>query len=124
MTRTVHGESELAGAVQASQVLFGGELRGLPAEAIQDIFADVPSSSLGKAQLEAGCALVDLLVQSGLASSKGDARRSIAEGGIYLNNQRIEDASYKAGLADGIAGKFLVLRRGRKNYHLIKITGN
>lgn len=123
MTRTVHGESELAGAVQASQVLFGGELRGLPAEAIQDIFADVPSSSLEKAQLEAGFSLVDLLVQSGLASSKGDARRSIAEGGIYLNNQRLEDASYKVNPADGIARKFLVLRRGRKNYHLVKITG-
>jgi tyrosyl-tRNA synthetase len=123
MTRTVHGESELAGAVQASQVLFGGELRGLPAEAIQDIFADVPSSSLGKAQLEAGFPLIDLFVQGGLVSSKGEARRSIAEGGIYLSNQRLEDAAQKAVTADVIAGKFLVLRRGRKNYHLIKITG-
>jgi tyrosyl-tRNA synthetase len=123
MTRTVHGESELAGAVQASQVLFGGELRGLPAEAIQDIFADVPSSSLLKSQLDEGLLLVDLLVHSGLVSSKGEARRAVAEGGVYLNNQRIEDAAQKVTLADASAGKFLVLRRGRKNYHLVKITG-
>ena len=123
MTRTVHGESELAGAVQASQVLFGGELRGLPAEAIQDIFADVPSSSLLRAQLEEGLPLVDLLVHSGLVSSKGEARRAVTEGGIYLNNQRVEDAAQKVTLKDASAGKFLVLRRGRKNYHLIKVTG-
>jgi tyrosyl-tRNA synthetase len=123
MTRTVHGESELAGAVQASQVLFGGELRGLPAQAIQDIFADVPSSSLLKTQLEEGLPLVDLLVHSGLVSSKGEARRAVAEGGVYLNNQRVEDAAQKVALGDASAGKFLVLRRGRKNYHLIKITG-
>ena len=123
MTRIVHGESELAGAVQASQVLFGGELRGLKTEAIEDIFADVPSSSLGKTQLEAGMPVVDLLVHSGLVSSKGEARRSIAEGGIYLNNQRIEDAAQSLSLAEALAGQFLVLRKGRKNYHLVKVIG-
>ena len=123
MTRTVHGESELAGAVQASQVLFGGELHGLPPEAVQDIFADVPSSSLAKAQLEAGLSIVDLLVHSGLVSSKGEARRSIAEGGIYLNNQRVEDAAQPVTLSDTLSGQFLVLRKGRKNYHLAKIAG-
>jgi tyrosyl-tRNA synthetase len=122
MTRTVHGESELAGAEQASQVLFGGELHGLPPEAIQDIFSDVPSSNLAKTTLEAGLPVVDLLVHSGLAGSKGEARRSIAEGGIYLNNQRVVEATQTVTLAEGLSGQFLVLRKGRKNYHLVKIT--
>jgi tyrosyl-tRNA synthetase len=122
MTRTVHGESELAGAVQASQVLFGGELQGLPPEAIQDIFADVPSSNLLKPTLEAGMSIVDLLVHSGLAGSKGEARRSISEGGIYLNNRRVEDAAQMLTLTESLSGQFLVLRKGRKNYHLVKIT--
>ena len=123
MTRIVHGESELAGAMQASQVLFGGDLHGLAPEAIQDIFADVPSSSLTKAQLEMGIGIVDLLVHSGLVSSKGEARRSIAEGGIYLNNQRLDDAAQTLSLTEALAGQFLVLRKGRKNYHLVKVVG-
>jgi tyrosyl-tRNA synthetase len=122
MTRTVHGDGELAGAVQASQVLFGGELHGLPPEAIQDIFADVPSSNLPKSTLEAGMSVVDLLIHSGLAGSKGEARRSIAEGGIYLNNRRVEDAAQTLTVAESLSGQFLVLRKGRKNYHLVKIA--
>jgi len=123
MTRIVHGESELAAALQASQVLFGGDLHGLAPEAIQDIFADVPSSSLTKTRLEMGIGIVDLLVHSGLVSSKGEARRSIAEGGIYLNNQRLDDAAQTLSLAEALAGQFLVLRKGRKNYHLVKVVG-
>lgn len=123
MTRIVHGETELAGAIQASQALFGGEIRGLPPAAIEEIFAEVPSSNLPKGQLEVSIPIVDLLVHSGLASSKGDARRSIAEGGIYLNNQRVQEATQTVTMADTLSGQFLVLRKGRKNYHLIKITG-
>ena len=123
MTRIVHGESELTAALQASQVLFGGDLHGLAPEAIQDIFADVPSSSLTKTRLEMGIGIVDLLVHSGLVSSKGEARRSIAEGGIYLNNQRLDDAAQTLSLAEALAGQFLVLRKGRKNYHLVKVVG-
>ncbi len=124
MTRTVHGETALARAEQASQVLFGGEISGLSAADIQDIFAEVPSSDLPKTQLEGdGMTIVDLLTASGLASSKGDARRSIAEGGIYLNNERVPDAMQGISLVDAIEGQFLVLRKGRKNYHLVKVVG-
>jgi tyrosyl-tRNA synthetase len=122
MTRLVHGQTALERAEQASQALFGGEIGGLSAEDIQDIFAEVPSSDLPKAQLE-GQALniVDLLTSSGVASSKGDARRTISAGGIYLNNRRVDDADQIISLADAIEGRFLVMRKGRKNYHLIKI---
>jgi tyrosyl-tRNA synthetase len=123
MTRLVHGETALGRAEQASQVLFGGEIGGLSAEDIQDIFAEVPSSDLPKAQLEGqGLNVVDLLTNSGVASSKGDARRTISGGGMYLNNRRIDDADLSVSLEDAIEGRFLVLRKGRKNYHLVKIA--
>jgi tyrosyl-tRNA synthetase len=124
MTQMVHGETALAKAMQASSVLFGGDLEGLSAEDIQDIFADVPSSEIVRAELgDEGVPVVDLLVTSGLASGKGDARRSIDGGGMYLNNQRIGDTAQMLTTADTIEGKFFILRKGRKRYHLVRVVG-
>jgi len=122
MTGTVHGETALARAEQAAQVLFGGELDGLSAVEIEDIFADVPSSSLTKEQLSgSGIGLVDLLAESGALKSKGEARRTIQEGGIYLNNRRVVDLSQTVTTANLLEGRFLIVRRGKKNYHLVKV---
>jgi tyrosyl-tRNA synthetase len=122
MTQMIHGETALAKALQASTVLFGGELDGLGGDDIQDIFADVPSSEVSRVELGGeGVPVVDLLVKSGLASGKGDARRSIDGGGMYLNNQRIGDTGLMVTTADTIEGKFLILRKGRKRYHLVKV---
>lgn len=124
VTGMVHGPTALARAEQASQVLFGGELAGLDAADIADIFADVPSHEVDKSELEGeGLPVVDLLVTSGLASSKGDARRSIQGGGIYLNNERVTDHEQRATLSQSIDGQFLVLRKGRRQYHLVRIRG-
>ncbi len=123
VTRMVHGETALAKAGQASQALFGGEIEGLSADDIQEIFAEVPSSEIARASLEGnGQPVVDLMVAGGVAKSKGEARRSVQEGGIYLNNRRVTDAVAQAGLADVIEGRFLVLRKGKKSYHLIKVV--
>ncbi|MFW5943120.1 MAG: tyrosine--tRNA ligase [Chloroflexota bacterium] len=122
MTRLVHGDMALAKAQTASDVLFGGGLEGLDAADIADIFADVPSSELPKAELEdGGVPLVTLLAESGLASSKGEAKRDIKGGGIYLNNIRVTDRGRMATLEDALEGQFLVLRKGRKRYHLVRI---
>jgi tyrosyl-tRNA synthetase len=122
VTRMIHGETAVAKAEQAASVLFGGELEGLDAADIGDIFADVPSSEIPKTTLEGeGLPLVDLLVDSGLASSKGDARRSIQGGGIYLNNERVTDQDWNVALTDTIEGQFVVLRKGRKKYHLVRV---
>lgn len=124
MTATVHGPSALARSEQASQALFGGDISGLSGDDIQDIFAEVPSSEQARTSLEGeGQIVIDLLVNSGFLKSKGEARRAIQEGGIYLNNQRVIDAAYQVTLADLVDGRFLVLRRGKKNYHLVKVTG-
>lgn len=122
VTRMIHGDTALAKAEQASSVLFGGDMAGLEARDIQDIFAEVPSSELPKHSLEdAGVPVVDLLVQGQLATSKGDARRKIQGGGIYLNNVRITGEGQAATIGDALDGQFLVLRQGKKQYHLIKV---
>ncbi|MCA9997222.1 MAG: hypothetical protein KDE56_15795 [Anaerolineales bacterium] len=83
----------------------------------------MPSSKLDKTSLEGeGTAVVDLLIQSGLARSKGEARRDIQGGGIYLNNERVTDADQIASLAQTIEGQFLILRKGRKRYHLMQVS--
>lgn len=124
MTATVHGETALARADQASQALFGGDISGLSAAEISDIFSDVPSCELPKTQLEgAGLPVADLLVAAGVAKSKGEARRSLQEGGIYINNNRVSGENPPAGLGDMLEGQFIVLRKGKKNYTLVKVIG-
>ncbi len=121
VTRMVHGETALAKAEQASQALFGGDVTGLDAADIEDIFAEVPSNEVAKEALSDGVAIVDLLVTSGLANSKADARRAIQGGGIYLNNERVTDATRAADLSQAIDGRFLILRKGRRQYHLVRV---
>lgn len=122
VTRMMHGETAVAKAEQAASVLFGGDVTGLDAKDIEEIFADVPSSQVAKSRLEGeGTPLVDLLVAGDLASSKGDARRSIQGGGIYLNNERVTDLDRMVTLADTIEGQFMILRKGRKKYHLLQV---
>jgi tyrosyl-tRNA synthetase len=122
VTRLVHGETAVAKAEQAASVLFGGEINGLSAADIQDIFADAPSSQIPHACLAGdGMLVVDLLVATGLATSKGDGRRTIQGGGIYLNNCRVTNQEQRVSLAQSVEGRFLVLRRGRKQYHLVQL---
>jgi len=123
VTRMMHGETAVAKAEQAAAVLFGGDLDGLEADDIADIFADVPSSEVSRAALGGdGTAVIELLVQSQLASSKGDARRAVQGGGIYLNNQRVGDVAQSVTAEEAIDGRFLVLRKGRKQYHLLEVV--
>jgi tyrosyl-tRNA synthetase len=122
VTGMIHGETAVAKAERASQVLFGGDLEGLDADDIADIFADVPSSEVVGADLSGETTgIVDLLAGTGLASSKGDARRAVQGGGIYLNNRRVETADHFVTMADSIDGRFIILRKGRKRYHLVRI---
>jgi tyrosyl-tRNA synthetase len=65
--------------------------------------------------------LVDLMAEAGIASSKGDARRSIDGGGVYVNNVRVEDAGRALTMEDTIEGRFLLVRKGKKRYHLVAV---
>jgi tyrosyl-tRNA synthetase len=121
MTQVMHGQTGLEAAENASQALFGGDVAGLSPAEIEDIFADVPSIELPKQSFEgAGLPVPDLLVSAGAAQSKGDARRSIDQGGIYLNNQRVAGAQQAVTTSDLLAGRFLIIRKGRKQYFLVK----
>ncbi len=123
MTALVHDATALARAEQAAQALFGGDITGLSGAEIADIFAEVPASQMPRQPLAAGeVTVLDLLVNSTLAKSKAEARRALAEGGIYLNNQRVTDPAQLLGPADVLDGSFLLLRRGKKTYHLVKVT--
>ena len=124
VTRRVHGEDGLARGRQATAALFGGELDGLTADEIADIFADVPSSDVQRERLGGGgIPAVELLVGSGLVPSKGEARRSMEGGGIYVNGRRVEDVEARIVLEQAVEGRFLVLRKGKKNYQLIRVVG-
>jgi tyrosyl-tRNA synthetase len=124
VTRSLHGQTGLDRAKRATEVFFGGTLDGLEGGEIADVFADVPSSELSRESLGGeGMPVQELLANSGVATSKGDARRSIQGGGVYLNNVRIGDEEMRVGSADTLDGGFIVLRKGKKNYHLVKVVG-
>lgn len=121
VTRMVHGEAQLQRALQATRVLFGGEIAGLSASDVLDIFADVPSHDMPRSAFEGdGLALTDAVVTCGIAPSKGAARRLIESGGIYVNNRRVTDTRTALNLAELIEGQYLVLRKGAKDYHLAR----
>ncbi|RMF59994.1 MAG: tyrosine--tRNA ligase [Calditrichaeota bacterium] len=123
LTRMVHGESELQKAIQASRVLFGGSMEGLSGSQIEDIFHDVPSVEIPLNELEnSGMPVVEMLVRCGIANGKGEARRLIQGGGIYLNNERVTDIGQMVTPEDAIDGTYLVLRKGRKNFFLVRLV--
>jgi tyrosyl-tRNA synthetase len=123
VTRLLHGETELSRAERASEVLFGKEISGLSVQEIVDIFADVPSTELEKSKIEAdGFTLGDALVLAGLAPSKGEAKRLVQGGGVALNNRRVDDARKSIEPSDFIDGQVMVLRKGAKHYHLIRVA--
>ena len=122
VTAMLHGETELEKAVRASEVLFGREISGLSVAEIVDIFADVPSTEIDKSKLDGdGFALSDALVLSGLVPSKGEAKRLVQGGGVAINNVRADDVRKSISASDFIDGQVLVLRKGARHYHLIKL---
>ncbi|MEM1201698.1 MAG: tyrosine--tRNA ligase, partial [Acidobacteriota bacterium] len=122
VTRMVHGPTALQLAERSSEVLFGGGVEDLRAADVRDIFEDVPSSEVSKDALASGLSVVDLLVQSGLAPSKGAARRLVRDGGAYVNNVRVGEEAAAVTVDDFKDGEVLILRKGRKAYHLISLA--
>lgn len=112
----VHGEDATKDSNKAAEVLFGGSFEGLSKNTLLDIFSDVPSSQMTKCQLKE-CTVVDLFVNSGLCPSKNEAKRLIQAGGAYINNERVQDLNQKL----EIISSPIVLRSGKKKYHLLKI---
>ncbi|MEO5760899.1 MAG: tyrosine--tRNA ligase [Vicinamibacteria bacterium] len=122
LTALTHGNDGLASAVRASEIFFGASITDLDDTQLGEIFADVPSHELSRASLDAGLPLIDAIVASGLSKSKGEVRRKIEEGGVYVNNVRATGTDQKLGIADLASKSMLVLRLGRKNYALLKFS--
>ena len=121
MTRVVHGERGLRTAERASSVLFGGELAGLSVEELLAIFAHVPSTELAAASVRDALA-IDAVAASGLCASKGEARRLISSGGLYIGGRRVEGLADRILPGDIVEGKVLVLRSGKKTFRLVKVV--
>ncbi len=120
MTDLVHGPAATAEAMRASEILFGGELAGVPESTFNEIVGEVPTRQIERGQLDGeGKPLVEILVHSGLCPSKGQARKDIEGGGVYVNNVR--EASFQRALKSGdlLFGKHLLLRKGKRNYVVV-----
>jgi tyrosyl-tRNA synthetase len=123
LTRLVHGPDGLAAAERATEIFFGAEISELSDAQLGGIFADVPSTELPQQRLAAGGLLVvDALFAAGLAKSKGEARRTITQGGAYVNNRRVESIDARLGPADLVGSSTVVLRSGKKNYALLRFV--
>ncbi|MBI5690238.1 MAG: tyrosine--tRNA ligase [Verrucomicrobia bacterium] len=122
MTLLVHGPDRLAGALKASEALFGGSLDGLSAEDFQDVIAEAPCKPVSRTLLAGpGAPLIDALVLSGLCPSKGQARKDVEGGGIYVNNVRAADITRTISEADVLFGQYVLLRKGKRTYTVLKL---
>lgn len=120
MTDLVHGVAAREAVQLASQALFGrAELADLEEQTLRGALQETTVAELGDDDPRT---IVDLLVACGLVDSKGAARRTIKEGGAYVNNQRIESAEWEPAAEDLLHGSWLVLRRGKKNFAGAKLA--
>ncbi len=118
----MHGTTGLATARRATEILFGAEISALDDQQLTQIFADVPSQEVPRSKLETGLPLTEALLTVKLAPSKGEARRTIEQGGCYINNRSIKDVNYSLTLNDLASETVIVLRSGRKKYALLKLV--
>jgi tyrosyl-tRNA synthetase len=122
MTTLVHGADALAGALKASEILFGGSLDGVSEEIFNDVVGEVPTKDFDPAKLAgAGTPVTELFVYAGLSTSKGQARKDVEAGGAYLNNVRVASIAHAATTADLLFGKYLLLRKGKRTYAVLQV---
>lgn len=119
LTTLVHGEQQTQRVIAASQALFGrGELRDLDRPTLEAAVAEVP---VGQVRLTDETTVIDLLTAAGLAHSRGAARRTVREGGAYVNNVKITDEDWKPGLNEALHGRWLLVRRGKRTVAALQV---
>ena len=122
ITARVHGEATAAGVVKASELLFGGlNLAEAGPETFAILADEIPTVRLPRAEC-AGLGLVDALVRAGLAASKAEARRGIEQNGFSVNGAPAGAADRRLGASDFLAGAYVLLQKGRRNYALLAVT--
>jgi tyrosyl-tRNA synthetase len=117
VTIIIHGEEELDKVEAASQALFGGgDIRSVDGRTLKAALESAPAKEYGRGQVPD---LPQMLLDLNLCPSKGQARKDIRAGGVYVNNDRVQDEAYTPGVEDFLAGGVLLLRKGKKNYGLV-----
>jgi tyrosyl-tRNA synthetase len=123
VTTLVHGADQVARAERASSLLFVEDITMLPLEDVLAVFEDVPSTELVASEFDGeGIGIVELVARVQLAASRSEARRLVQSGGVYLNNRRATDVQQKITHQQAIGGRVLLLRKGSKEQHLIRLT--
>ena len=121
VTELVHGATETGRAERAAEVLFSPEIAELEEDTLLGVFADAPSSSRARSDLDGpGLSVVEALRDSQLAKSLGAARTNVSQGGVYVNNHRVEDPEARLSVTDLLHDRYVVLRRGKRDHHLIR----
>jgi tyrosyl-tRNA synthetase len=120
-TAWVHGPDAARRATAASHIMFGGSLESATDADLEALVGEVPGADLPLSRLDAGVPILDLLVETGLTPSKGEARRKISQGGIYLNQVRVEAPDLVLRPANRASDSFLLLRSGKKDYRLVRV---
>ena len=120
VTALVHGEEAVTEAIRASEILFGGELEGITQATFREVAGEVPTCELSTDRFGGeGLWLPELLHEAGLAQSRGQARKDVKGGGVYVNGKRIDDEQHKLTASDLMFGKYVLLRRGKRNYAVV-----
>ncbi|RIM58241.1 tyrosine--tRNA ligase, partial [Staphylococcus arlettae] len=112
VTAFIHGEDALNDAIRISQALFSGDLKALSSQELKEGFKDVPQVTLSHDTTN----IVEAIVESGISSSKRQAREDVTNGAIYINGERQQDVGYTFTAADKIDNEFTIIRRGKKKY--------
>lgn len=116
MTRLIHGQEALDQAIRISKALFSGDVKVLTVSEMRDAFKDVPTAELAKKEHP----IVDFLVEAGVSPSKRQAREDVTNGAITVNGEKVQDTDYIICEADRLDDAFTIVRRGKKNYKMVK----
>jgi tyrosyl-tRNA synthetase len=117
----VHGQAETRRAEEAASALYSQEISSLDEETLLEVCSEAPTTTLSLAAVDSGgLALVEAIVQSGLATSKGSARKLVLQGGVYVNNRRVTDVDMHLGRESLLFDRYVLLRRGKQDYHLLR----
>jgi len=118
MTKFVHGDEMLEQAKRITAALFSGDIRSLTADEIEQGFKEMPTFTVVKESKN----IIDWLVDIGIEPSKRQAREDITKGAISMNGEKVADVEFTVTADHAIGGRFIIIRKGKKNYSLVKLT--
>jgi tyrosyl-tRNA synthetase len=120
-TQLAHGENTAQAVRTASEILFGSEVREISRDVFDQLAGEVPSTRVSRERLKGGVLLTDILLETKLVKSKRAARDLIGQGGAYVNNVAWRDVEARVDLKHVLSGRTVLLRTGKKNYHLLTV---